>query len=133
MDERSLVKRLPITLVDAGTVSINPALGHHFTLSTAVSRILGAPGTGYDEQVINIKWKNTSGSPILITLTTGSAGSFRFPGSSNTLPSTPAGATHRIVAIYNLADDRWDIEGLSASSPMTIGKVFVHSRANFLS
>lgn len=102
-----------ITLTDAATVSISASAGHHFKLSTANSRAIGNPGVGYDQQVMVIRWKNTSGGNITISLTTGSQYAFRFPGSINALSPTVAGATDYLIAIYNATDERWDVVGYS--------------------
>lgn len=126
MNEKSLVKRLVVPLTDASTVTINPALAHEFTLSTGNSRTFGAPGTGYDGQKIFIAWKNTSGTTITITLTTGSAGSFAFLGSATGLASTPAGTTEYIMARYHATDDRWYVIAYSGYETVP---VVVHSKS----
>lgn len=113
MEDLSRRARPEILLTDAATVAIDAAKGNAFRLETAASRTLGAPGTGFPGQAIHVRWKNTGGSPVTLTLTVGSAGAFRYLGSANALNATPAGATEYIVAIYNAADDRWDVVAYS--------------------
>lgn len=106
-------KGLTFVLTDNTTVSISPAAGHRFYHSGSVGRTFGAPGTGYDGQQIVISTKNTSGGSITHTLTTGSAGAFRFGSDVTALSATAAGKTDYITAIYHGTDDRWDVVGYS--------------------
>ncbi len=115
MEDLSRRAEPEIVLTDAATVAIPVDKGSRFVLSTASSRTLGAPGEGYSGQVIVIRWKNTSGSPITLTLTTGSANSFRYLGGADALNETPAGAVEYIAASYDAADDRWDVIAYSGA------------------
>lgn len=121
---------LVATLTDAATVAIDPLLGEDFYLSTAASRTLGAPGTaGRDMQTMIVRWKNTAGGDITTSLTTGSAGAFRYPGSITALNPTPAGASESIVAQYHAADQRWDVIGYSGFEfPGPTGLTFIDTK-----
>jgi hypothetical protein len=46
-----------------------------------------------------------------LTLTTGSAGAFRYNGTITVLPATAAGKQIAFTAEYHLADNRWDVLG----------------------
>ncbi|HUF02790.1 MAG TPA: hypothetical protein VMM38_01300 [Aridibacter sp.] len=100
------------TLTDAATVAIDPKLGHRFYHSGSTGRTFSAPGTdGYDGQQIVIAMKNAGGGDITHTLTTGSAGAFRFGAGITGLTATAAGKTDYITADYQAVDERWDVVG----------------------
>lgn len=130
MEDLSRRARPEILLTDAATVAIDAAKGNAFRLETAASRTLGAPGTGYAGQAIHIRWKNTGGSPVTLTLAVGSAGAFRYLGSANALNATAAGATEYIVAIYNAADDRWDVVAYSGADFPNYAQEIIDARGD---
>jgi hypothetical protein len=99
-----------ITLTDAATVTIDATTGNKsFKLSTASSRTLGAPGAGYDGQVITVRVKNTSGGSITTTLTTGASNAFRYGSVVTAFSAIAAGKTRYFTAQYNSDDSRWDV------------------------
>jgi hypothetical protein len=106
-------KGLSFTLTDGATVSIDPSKGHRFYHSGSTGRTFGAPGTGYDGQQIVIVTKNTGGGSVTHSLTTGSAGAFRFGSDITALSATAAGKTDYLTAVYHATDDRWDVVGYS--------------------
>lgn len=99
-----------ITLTDAATIALDASLGTRFKCASATSRTLGAPTNPVDGQQIVFTWENTDSSDHLLSLNTGSGG-FRFGSDITTLTDTVAGKKDRITAIYDEADDFWDVVG----------------------
>lgn len=103
----SLVRGV-VTLTDAATVALNAALGDIFRLVAAGNRTIDVPTNPVDGQKLVIQHK-ASGADRTLTLTTGSAGAFRFGTDITTLTATTSGKTDYIGCIYNGADSRWDV------------------------
>ncbi len=102
------------TLTDAATVSVDPADGHRFYHSGSSARTFAAPGTGgYKGQQLVIAMKNTGGSGITHTFTTGSAGAWRFGADITGISELASGTTDYVTAVYHDTDQRWDIVGYS--------------------
>ena len=114
MTKTNIASKNIITLVDQATVAV-PLAGTNAYLTTicrltaAGSRTLAAPTNPTDGQVIEIQHR-ASGGDRTLTLTTGSAGAFRY-GTSITAPltATTINKMDRILAEYVLDDDRWDV------------------------
>ncbi|HUF02791.1 MAG TPA: hypothetical protein VMM38_01305 [Aridibacter sp.] len=114
MDVLSRLSEAWQTLTDDAPVAIDPALGHRFYHSGSTGRTFSAPGTGgYNGQQIVVAMKNSGGGDITHTLTTGSAGAFRFGAGITGLTATAAGKTDYITAINHAVDQRWDVVGYS--------------------
>lgn len=110
-DTRVSVKPYPpVDLTDAATVAINAALGTHFRLPAGGNRTIGIPSTPTDGQVIVIEVL-ASGGARTITLTTGSAGSFKFGTDITALTATTSGAIDYIQAVYRTSTSRWHVIG----------------------
>jgi hypothetical protein len=97
------------TLTDAATVALDAALGNVFHLTALGNRTIAAPTNkpaATQSQRITIIHK-ASGANRTLTLTTGSAGSFRLGGI--TLSATTSGVSDHLTCVYNPVDDRWDV------------------------
>lgn len=98
----------PVNLTDAATIATNASQGVHFILGAmAGDRTLGVPTLPTAGQ--RALWEITaSAAQRILTLTTGSAGSFEL---TNAVPSAtitiPSGKTAVIGAMYSLARSRW--------------------------
>lgn len=103
------------TLTDAATIALDASESNHFRCSSAVARTLGIPTnapSGTDEQqVLVVEWKNTGASAATLTLTTSGAGAWRYGSTVTALPATAAGKKIRFTALYDRADQRWDVLG----------------------
>lgn len=99
------------TLTDAATIAVDANKASKFKVSIATGRTIGAPSNGSDGQQIVLRIKNTSGGAVTLTLTTGSASSFRFGSTITALSDIAAGKTDYITAFYDATDDRWDVVG----------------------
>lgn len=96
-----------VTLTDGATVALDAARGRTFRLTAAGSRTLSAPTNPADGQEIVIA-HTASGANRTLTLTTGSAGAFKFGTSpAGPLAATTSGTTDLIYARYSLSADRW--------------------------
>ena len=101
----------PVVLTDAATIDTDAALGNRFEVSSATDRTLGAPTNATHGQQCSWTWKNTDSNPHTLTLTTGSAGAFRYNGTIIILPATAAGKKIKFTAEYSSTDARWDVIG----------------------
>lgn len=97
-----------VALTDAATVSLDASLGNTFSLTAAGDRTIAAPTNPQDGQRIIIRITASGGSRT-ITLTTGSAGAFRYGTDITALTATSSGLTDYVGCIYNLSADRWDV------------------------
>lgn len=99
-----------VTLVDGATVALD-ASSHapYYRLAAAGDRTLLVPTNPTDGQKIMVQHFASGGSSRTLTLTTGSAGAFRFGTDITTLSVTASGKTDYIGANYNATDSRWDI------------------------
>lgn len=97
-----------VTLTDGASVSLDASLGNHFKLTAAGDRTINAPTNETSGQRIIIEHV-ASGADRTLTLTTGSAGAFRFGTDITALTLTASGTTDYIGCVYNSADDRWDV------------------------
>lgn len=95
-------------LVDGANVALDASTGSVFTLTAAGDRTLLAPTNATDGQKIVMKHK-ASGADRTLTLTTGSAGAFRFGANITGLTATASTKTDFIGCIYDGADQRWDV------------------------
>jgi hypothetical protein len=98
-----------VALTDAATIATDASLGNVFTVSSAVNRTLDVPSNPTTGQKCIWRWKNTDSVAHTLSLTTGSAGAFRFGTTVQGISATPAGKTDYIGAIYNATDARWDV------------------------
>jgi len=98
----------PFTLTDGASVALDASKGNVFDLVAAGNRTISAPTNATDGQKIVIR-HNASGGARTLSLTTGSAGAFRFGTDITALTATTSGLTDYIGAIYNGAASRWDV------------------------
>jgi hypothetical protein len=100
-----------ITLADGATVPLNAAAGRVFHLTALGNRTIltpsGAPAAGRTERMIIRHF--ASGANRTLTLTTGSAGAFRFGSTITALSVTLSGKTDYIGCLWNSLDSRWDV------------------------
>lgn len=99
-----------VTLTDGATVALDASLGNVFKLTAAGNRTISAPTNAVDGQVIHI-YHAASGANRTLTLTTGSAGAFRFGTDITGLTATTSGLTDWISCVYDSVDSRWDVVG----------------------
>lgn len=97
-----------VTLVDGANVSLDPSQGDIFTLTATGNRTILAPASCVSGKRITIR-HTASGGARTLTLTTGSAGAFRFGTDISALSATDSGKTDYISAICNGADNRFDV------------------------
>jgi hypothetical protein len=100
-----------VTLTDGATVALNAALGNVFDLVAVGDRTISVPtnkpAAGKTQRVV-IRHA-ASGANRTLTLTTGSAGAFRFGADITALTATTSGLTDYIGCVYDAVDDRWDV------------------------
>lgn len=97
-------------------VALNANLGSTFYIGANANRTVSVPtnkpAAGFTQKII-IRHEALGGVSRTLSLTTGSAGAFRFGTFVSSLSATTAGAVDYIGAIYNDLDDRWDIVSYS--------------------
>lgn len=96
-----------VTLSDGATPALDASLGNTFLLTAAGDRTIAVPTNPISGQKITIVHKASGGARTL-SLNTG-AGGFRFGTDITALTSTTSGLTDYIGAIYNAADNKWDV------------------------
>ena len=100
-----------VTLTDGATPALDASLGSIFDLTAAGNRTIltptNAPATGFSQKIV-IRHL-ASAAPRTLSLTTGSAGSFRFGTDITGLTETATGLVDYIGAIWNESASRWDI------------------------
>lgn len=101
------------TLSDIASVTLDASLSTMFKLTATGDRTIlaptNAPASG-ETQKITIAHVASGGTRTL-TLTTGSAGSFRFGTTITGLTITGSGLTDYIDCIWNQTASRWDVVG----------------------
>lgn len=97
-------------LSDGATVALDASLGNVFRLTAAGNRTILAPTNAVAGQKIIIRHK-ASGADRTLTLTTGSAGAFRFGTDITALTATTSAKTDYIGCVYDATDERWDVVG----------------------
>lgn len=101
----------PVVLTDGATIATNAALSTTFDVTLGGDRTLSNPTNPVDGH--RVLWRIRQDNTGTRTLTLGSA--FRIPSSSaltsplNSATFTTANKTTNLVAVYNLADAKWDI------------------------
>lgn len=105
--EIALIQPLLVTLTDGATPALNAALGNVFTLVALGNRTISVPTNPVSGQKIVIMHK-ASGADRTLALNTGTGG-FRFGTDVTALTATTSAKTDYIGAIYNLADNKWDV------------------------
>jgi hypothetical protein len=104
-----------VTLTDAASVALDALLGDTFYLGANGDRTIATPtnkpGSGFIQR-ITIRHE-ALGANRTLSLTTGSAGAFRFGTFVTALTATLSGTVDYIGAIYNHLDDRWDVVSYS--------------------
>jgi hypothetical protein len=101
-----------VALTDGATVDLDASLGSVFTLSAGGNRTILAPTNATNGQKIIIRHL-ASGADRTLSLTTGSAGAFRFGTDITALTATTSAKTDYIGCVYNGADSRWDVVAVS--------------------
>lgn len=99
-----------VALVDGASVAIDASLGNRFTLTATDNRTIAVPTNPTAGQAIVIL-HTASGADRTLSLTTGSAGAFRFGTDIPDLTATASGQTDYIGCIYNSGASRWDVVG----------------------
>ena len=95
-------------LADTLTIATDSTAGEHFRVSVTDDRTLGIPANPTDG--MHRIWEITaSGGDRLITLTTGSAGSFELMTGISPSVLIPASKVLFIGAIYSAPRDRWTV------------------------
>lgn len=98
------------TLTDGATVALNAGLASTFILSAGGDRTILAPtNPKAGKRILIAHYAN--GANRTLTLTTGSAGSFRFGTTITGLTTTTSGTIDYIEAVYITNADRWDVIG----------------------
>ena len=97
-----------VNLVDGASVPLDAALGRVFYLDAAGDRTIAVPDNAGQGQSITIM-HHANGGGRTLSLTTGSAGAFRFGSDITALSATVSGKTDYIGCSYNSIDDRWDV------------------------
>lgn len=100
-----------VTLTDGATVALDASLGRFFYLVATGDRTISVPTNASSRSIIIMH--QASGADRTLTLTTGSAGAFRFGVTVSALTATTSGKTDYIGCIYKAADDRWDVVAVS--------------------
>jgi hypothetical protein len=100
-----------VTLVDGATPALDASLGNTFTLTAAGDRTIAIPTNPTSGQRIIIAHK-ASGANRTLALNTGTGG-FRFGTTITGLTATTSALTDYIEAIYNAAENKWDIVNYS--------------------
>lgn len=95
------------TLTDGATPALDASLGNHFLLTAAGDRTIAVPSNPTSGQKITIAHK-ASGANRTLALNTGTGG-FRFGTDITALTATTSALTDYIGAIYNSADNKWDV------------------------
>jgi len=100
-----------VPLSDVASVPLDAALGNMFKLVATGNRTIAVPGNkpgaGETQRIVIVH--EASGGARTLSLTTGSAGAFRFGADITSLSPTTSGLTDYIGAIYNASADRWDV------------------------
>jgi hypothetical protein len=103
-----------ITLTDAATVALTvSSLADTYRLTAAGDRTIGIPTGPIDGQRILLQI-TASGADRTITLTTGSAGAWKFGTNITSIPVIVNNTTTFIGAIYRTASQRWHILAVSS-------------------
>jgi hypothetical protein len=101
-----------VTLADGASVALDASLGGTFKLAAAGNRTIlaptNAPITGKSHRLV-IAHEAAGGANRTLSLTTGSAGSFRFGTDITALTVTLNGTVDYIGCLWNQLDDRWDV------------------------
>lgn len=97
-----------VTLTDGATVNVDASAGKVHWLTAAGDRTIAAPTNAVAGRGVIIK-HTASGGARTLSLTTGSAGSFRFGSDITALSQTVSGKTDVIGCLYDSAADRWDV------------------------
>lgn len=97
-----------IALLDGANIATDAAAGKHFRVSIVGDRTLDPPTNASDG--MQRIWEITaSGAGRILTLTTGSAGSFELTTSLTSSFIISDGSTHFIGAVYNASRNRWTV------------------------
>lgn len=96
-----------VTLTDGATPALDASLGNVFRLAAAGDRTIGIPSNPFSGQKIVIQHFASSGARTL-ALNTGTGG-FRFGSDFTALTQTVSGKTDYVGAVYNAADNKWDV------------------------
>lgn len=97
---------VPVTLVDAATITIDSAVASEFNVTLAGNRTLGVPSNPVNGAKITLFVKQDATGSRTLTLPTG-AGGFALGDIANTTLSTAANATDIIAATYNSVVGKW--------------------------
>ena len=96
-----------VTLTDGATPALDASQGNTFLLTAAGNRTIAVPTNPVSGQKITIVHK-ASGADRTLALNTG-AGGFRYGTDITALTATTSAKTDYIGAIYNAADNFWDV------------------------
>jgi hypothetical protein len=109
-----LLRNINVTsLADEASVSLDARLGKIFRLSAGGDRTILTPAWNKKDGKVIVIEHYASGGARTLTLTTGSAGAFRFGSTITSLSATASGKTDYVGCIYNATDDRFDVVSVS--------------------
>jgi hypothetical protein len=102
-------------LTDAPTVALDASLGTTFLLLSGGNRTIGLPTNPTPGQKILILHYANGAGPFTLTLTTSSAGGFRFNAAIPALTPTPSGQLDYIGCVYTVigGGQTWDVVAYS--------------------
>jgi hypothetical protein len=96
-----------IALTDAATITTDASYGHHFRVTIAGNRTLGAPTNPTDGQ--RALWEVTASGASRTLSLTGGAGGFAFGSDITGLTATASGKTDMIGAVYSATANAWRV------------------------
>jgi hypothetical protein len=97
-----------VTLTDGATIATDASAGKHFRVAVAGDRTLAAP-TGAADGMRRLWEVTASGAQRVLTLATGTAGSFELTVDLSAAITIASGNTHFIGAVYNASRQRWSV------------------------
>jgi hypothetical protein len=109
----TVVQGAPVALTDAATIATDASLGVRFRVSLGADRTLGVPTNPFDGQLAT--WEAlASGAQRILTLTTGSTGSFELTTGITAANTIASGKTLFVAAVYSLTRTRWSVLAITA-------------------
>ncbi len=108
VDAALIVGAGPVTLTTGSTVNTDVSLSNYFRVSITGAITLAAPTNPTDGQRAIWEITSTSGNRV-VTMTTGSAGAFKFGSDFTNIPTVNVNTTTFIGAVYRASSQRWHI------------------------
>ncbi len=108
LDAALIIGPGPVTLTDGATINTDASLGNYFRVSISGARTFAAPTNPTDGQ--RAMWEITcTSSNRVVTMTTGTSGSFKFGSDFTNIPTVNLNTTTFIGAVYRSSSSRWHI------------------------